>query len=265
MESLLTLSIGNYHAVELTLRLTVALTGMTALLLLLSTTCAPSRFRLPLFLSGVALIGATWFELGTWLAWKEAFELAGTSYCVTGHLLAGEDRIIAWSLGVPAILFCFALVQIPWGQEGSVLLKRLAAVLLGLAIFAPFSSTIGLLLLGYALYLLCFGTPQADLTIKVASISILLGMVITVLGSFHLLPLLTAGKSADAVLVHGEIIRSICDILSLVIPSIALLTKVLTLGSSVVLAPSESLSQQTKKTKSRTSDLPDPQTGLFGN
>jgi hypothetical protein len=265
MESLLTLSIGDYHTVEVALRLTVALTGMTALLLLLCTSCTQQQFRLPLMLSGVALLVATWFESGTWLAWKEAFELAGTSYCVTGHLLAGEDRIIAWSIGVPAILFCCGLNQIPWGKGGSFLLERLASVVLGLALLAPFSSIIGLLLLGYALYLLCFGTSRTSVATKVVAASILLGTMITVLGSFHLLPLLTMGKSTDALLVHGEIIRSLCDILSLVIPSIILLTDVLRRGFFVAETTAQSAPMKEKKLKPRVAEIPDPQSGLFGN
>jgi hypothetical protein len=268
MESLLTLSLGNYHAAELALRLTLCLTGMTGLLLLLCSTCTNRQFRFPLILSGVALIGAAWFQSGTWLAWKDAFELAGTSYCVTGHLLAGEDRIIAWALGVPVVLFCFGFLKFSAEKTvntPSFQLERLAVLLLVLAFVVPFSSILGLLLLGYALYLLCYGTPRAAKATKLASASILLAMIISMLGSFHALPLSAFGKSAEAILIHAEILRSLCDLLSLVIPSMILLTIVLRQEPPEIQPTTESLPPRERKPKPRASDLPDPQSGLFGN
>ena len=234
MESLLNLSIAEFRAVELILRLTVALIGMTALLTLLCVTCTARRSRLPLILSGVALLGAAWFELGVWLAWKEACELAGTSYCVSGHLLAGEDRIIALSLGVPAILLALGMIQMTWGKAGGYLLERLALVLLGLALLAPFSSLIALALTLTAGGILCGllparrtreNSPLRTAT-RVACGLILFSLVISVAGSWRLLPL---GKSADAILVRGEIIVGISNIFSLVIPALVLLVGVLKL------------------------------------
>jgi hypothetical protein len=270
MESLLTLSIGNYHAVELALRLTVALSGMTALMLLLCTTCTASRFRLPLILSGVAMLGATWFESGTWLAWKEAFELAGTSYCVTGHLLASEDRIIAWALGVPVILFCFGWVLFPREQGDPKLIKHLALTLLLLTLLAPFTTILALAFTLNAGIILCIRLPKQQKQsprspaglVRISYGLILLSLVLTLAGSWHLLPL---GKSADASLVRGEIIRSFCDILSFVVPALILLIVVLRQDPSEARTALESLPPRERKQKPRASDQPDPQTGLFGN
>jgi hypothetical protein len=232
MESLLSLSTGDFRAVELTLRLTMALVVMSSLMLALCVTCTASRQRFPLILASVALLGAAWFESGVWTAWKEGFELAGTSYCVTGQPLAGEDRIIAWSLAVPALLFCFELVRTPWGNGQSPAIARFGAGALLLGLLAPLSHLLALVLLGLGLWRLCFHSPAAskdhplpiDRESRLAAGSILFAFLITLLGGWHLLPL---GKSAGGILVRGEIIRSLCEILSLVVPSLLLLKGVL--------------------------------------
>lgn len=235
MDSLLTLSVGDYRSVELVLRLVVALVAMTALLLGFSTCCVTKRFRFPLILSSIALLGAAWFESGVWLAWKGAFELAGSSYCVTGQLLAGEDRIIAWVLAIPLILLCFGLFRLPpdRGADRLRVLTRLSASALLLAVVAPFSSFLTLLILGWIIWFLCLGVGKGEtlpftLECRLASGSIGLAFLITLLGGWHLLPL---GKSADGTLVRGEIIRSLCDLLSFVVPPLILLAGVLRISS----------------------------------
>jgi hypothetical protein len=223
----------------------------------------------------VALLGGTWFESGTWQAWKEAFELAGTSYCVTGHLLAGEDRIIAWSIGVPVILFCFGWIQAPWGKDALKQLNYLGLTLLLLALLAPFSTILALALTLNAGLILCLRIPklqrgaQSHLATsgRIAFGLIIFSLLVDLAGSRHLLPL---GKSADTVLVHGEIVRSLCDILSFVIPSLILLAIVLRESFSLNQSVPESLplkdkQEKEKKPKPRNEVLPDPQTGLFGN
>lgn len=241
MESLLTLSIGDYRAVELMLRLVVALVAMAALLLGLSTMCVAPRFRFPLILSSVALLGAAWFESGVWVAWKEGFELAGSSYCVTGQLLAGEDRIIAWSLAVSALFFCFALIRVSGlkGHGHPHPLRLLGAMAVALAVLSPLSSLLSLVLLGGMIWLLCVKIAGDEASSKnhptpflresrLAAGSISLAFFITLLGGWHLLPL---GTSADGILVRGEIIRSLCDLLSLVVPPLLLLAGMLRMSS----------------------------------
>jgi hypothetical protein len=232
MESLLTLAIGEYRAVELTLRLTATLTGMTALLLGLCITCAERRFRLPLILSSVSLLGAAWFEVGVWLAWKEAFELAGSSYCVTGHPLAGEDRIIARALAVPALLLSFGMVRLSPGKGGGCPPSGFTLAILLLACALPVSSLAAFCLLGWAAWLLCFKPPATATAPLVPEIrpaigSIALALFIALLGGWRLLPL---GSSADSLLVRSEIIRSAADLLAFVIPSLLLLKGVLKLS-----------------------------------
>lgn len=280
MDSLLTLPIGDFRAVELTLRLTVALVAMTALLLLLSLSCTAGRLRLPLILASVALLGAAWFESGVWLGWKQGFELAGSSYCVTGQLLSGEDRILAWSLAVPALLFSFGLLRIPRAEGHAAAWTRFCAAVLLLALVAPFSSLLALALLGWVLWFLCSGAPSIAKGSSVflrrecllASASIALPFLITLLGGWHLLPL---GKSAEGILVRGEIIRSLCDILSMVVPAVVLLTAVLRLGEDVhEKSPEPSSAPLTtppitplreKKSKPRDPASSDLQSGLFGS
>lgn len=214
MQSLLTLSVGDYRAAELSLRLTVVLVTMTALLLGGAVSCVPARLRFPLILPAVGLLGAAWFETGVLNAWKAAFELAGTSYCVTGMILSGEDRIIAWSLGAPLILASFALVM---GRLSSSLLALLA-------LLAPVTGIGALILLILCGWMLARGNTSQLGLLRVALASLLLALLVNLAGGFQLIPL---GTSPADILVRGEILRSMGDILALVLPGILLLTAVL--------------------------------------
>jgi hypothetical protein len=233
MDSLLTLPIGDYRSVELMLRLVVALIAMMALLLGFSTLCVIPRFRFPLILSSVALLGAAWFESGVWSSWKEAFELAGTSYCVTGQLLAPEDRIIAWSLGVPALLASLSLLGKPRGSHGGFAVERLLRipiVLILLALLAPSSSVLALLILGLLGWIIWQLWPENPFArhLRAAHACVVVPFLITLLGSWHWLPL---GKEAGRILVRGEVIQSLCTLVALLAPAVILLTGALNASS----------------------------------
>lgn len=225
MESLLTISLGEYSSVEIALQLVVVLIGMTAVLLALTASTLPTHLRFPLFLSAVALAGAAWFESGLWQSWKEAFELAGTSYCVTGHLIADEDRIIAWSLGVPAILCSYGLIQIPWRKRPGFPMESISVATLAMALIAPFSTALVIPFLAYAgFFLLRNGSLR--LNTATALICMLFG---TAMLLFHPSSL---GGGPSGELVRGEILRALIDILSLVIPALLLLTGALRLSKA---------------------------------
>ena len=266
MDTLLTISIGQYSAVELTLKLCVALMGLLSFLLVASVSCVPREARFPLLMGGGAMAVATWFESGVWVGWKEAFELAGTSYCVTGQLLAGEDRVMAWAVGVPLILLSLGMTSFAFGKVGNHQLVRLAVVLLLLSVTSLFSVTLALLTFACAGWLLWFKMPALDLSskkqktgIKWALLSILLLELILFLSAYHQIP---TGKTADAMLVHGELIRGVADLLSFVIPGGALLMS----GLGFRTNESETVSNPlpVKEKKARPIAQPDPQTGLFG-
>lgn len=232
MESLLTLSIANYRTVELTLHLTVALIVMTSLLQIFCLSAVERNFRFPLIFSGVGLLGAGCFQSGVWLAWKNAFELAGTSYCVTGHLLAGEDRIIALSLGLPVIFVAFGILHLDPREK---VFRNLCWTALGWAVLGPFFHFISLL--GFARCLALFrriltDSPENQKGLRavtiVAVVSIALSLIVTELGYCHLLPL---GKSAQEILVRGEVVHALCDLLALVVPGAALLIGALKISS----------------------------------
>jgi uncharacterized membrane protein len=219
METLLTLSLGEYSGVEIALRLTVALIVMTALILALTASSLPAKFQFPLFLSAVALGGAAWFEVALWQSWKEAFELAGTSYCVTGQLIADENRIIAWSLGVPAILFSSALLQIQTANKSRTIIW-LGLILLFMALVAPFSSRAALIT-----FILSWAIVQKRLSIHLET-KLLWGSILIGIGVLNLHPS-SLGGGPSGELARGEILRSLIDILSLVIPALLLLIGVL--------------------------------------
>jgi len=230
MDSILTLEIGDFRSVELMMRLALVLLAATSAAFALAMACVPPERRFALLLPSVALGAAAGFQSGVWLSWKEAFELAGNAFVVTGHLLAGEDRVIAWSFVVPVLLLCFG-VRIPCSQQGRAWLKRLALLLLATALLAPFSrllSTAGTI--GTAVILLTRITSWrvAPAALKIALGSVFSGMLITFLGSRNLFSL---HADAAATLVRGEFLCALSDILSLAIPAWALLS--LDLGGGV--------------------------------
>lgn len=232
MESLLTLSIGQFHAVDLAIRIIAVLVAAAALLLAMSAACIPVARRLPLIISAVALAAAAWFEAGVSGAWRGAFELAGSSYCVTGLPLAGEDRVIAWALGVPALLFCFGFAQI---DHRSREFRHLCVATLLMALLGPIFLTVAVAGLFYSLTLLrnlWLKPSNAVPSIVTYANRIGLGglavaLLLTFLGAVHLLPL---GSTAEALLVRGEVIRSLSDLLALVLPAIALVTVIYNLS-----------------------------------
>lgn len=231
MESLLTLSIGQFHAVDLALRIDGVLVAVAALLLAMSAFCVPVVRRLPLIISASGLAGAAWFQAGVSSAWRGAFELAGSSYCVTGLPLAGEDRVIAWALGVPVLLFCFGFAQIPRGGREFL---HLCVATLVMALLGPIFLTVAVAGLIYSLTLLrslWLKPSKAAPSIVTSANRIGLGgmavaLLMTLLGALHLLPL---GSTAESVLVRGEVIRSFGDLLALAVPAIALMCAVLNL------------------------------------
>lgn len=229
MESLLTLSIGDYHAVDVALRLAAVLVAATAALLALSSACVERRLRFPLLLSATALAAAAWFGSGIAGAWRGAFELAGSSYCVTGLPLASEDRVLAWAFGIPVVLFCIGLAQL---DHGSKQFRILCWATLGMAIFGPFLNL--LFLIGFVVSVIQLRSLALDskrspvlLTAnRFALAGMVVGVLFTELGALHLLPL---GKTAESILLRGELIRSLSDILALSLPGVALLTGLLNL------------------------------------
>jgi len=232
MDSLFTLSAGDFRLVDLTLRLSLALMAGVALLLGLSTMCVERQFRFPLIFGSVALLGAAWFESGIARAWEAAFELAGNSYCVTGLPLLSEDRILAWAIGLPAIIFCFGLALL---DRSSRAFRNLCWLTFALAVLGPVSNVfflIGFLLCadqirrGISPHSECMAARRvhsssgAILSCRAALLGMVAGILLMEAGHRNLLPI---GKTADLILVQGELVRSLGDILALVLPAAALL------------------------------------------
>ena len=224
MESLLTLPAGEFAAAELVLRVAAVLVAATATVLGLSTMCVVLRDRFVLILSSVALGCSAAFLGSVWGAWKGAFELAGSDYCVTGLPLAPGDRIVAWAFGVPVLLVCLGLLRLDLSGKP---FRSLCGYALTLALVSPFSH-----LGACALFLVCVvqfripGQPlnqwksvwKAEKTLLTALGSIAGGFLLVGMG--QLFPL---GGTPGAMLVRGEIYQSVVVILSLVVPALALL------------------------------------------
>jgi len=238
MDSLLTISPSGYLALEETLRLATVLPGMLALLLILSAAAVPSALRLPLFLGGISLAGATWFEHDQLISWQEAFELAGSSYCVTGKPLDASAPVLAWALGVPGLLLSLGMARIPWGKRGDYLLEKNAAALIAMGFLSLFHAA-GFLLILVSGYFSCikmprYAAPGAGAQGFIAFGAVIAGMILKSLGAHHLLPL---GSGAEAVLVNGTLLRTAGDLLCFLIPGIVLLVRVFTRVSAEIKNP----------------------------
>jgi hypothetical protein len=238
MDTLLTIAPAGFLAVEETLSLATALTGMLALFLILSAAAVPAGSRPPLFLGGVSLLAATWFQGVQLSSWREAFELAGTSYCVTGHSPDASAPVMAWALGVPGLLLALGMARIPWGKRGDYLLEKNAAALIAMGFFSLFHAA-GFLLILASGYFSCvkmprYAAPGAGAQGYMAFGAVIAGMIIKSLGVHHLLPL---GNGAEAVLVNGTIVRTAGDLLCFLIPGIVLAVRVYTRVSAEIKNP----------------------------
>jgi hypothetical protein len=227
MDTLLTMLPSGFLAVEETLRLATALTGMLALFLILCAAAVPAGSRPSLFLGGVSLAAAAWFEGAQLIGWKGAFELAGTSYCVTGCPLDTSAPVLAWALGVPGLLLSLGMARIPWGPRGDYLLEKNAAALVGMGFVSLFHNA-GFLLILLSGYFSCvrmprYAAPGAGSQGFLAFGAVIAGMMLKFLGAHRVLFL---GSGAEAVLVNGMIVRTAGDLLCFLIPGIVLVVRV---------------------------------------
>lgn len=220
MQTLLSLSPGNFLTVDLYMQGSFVLTLLVALLSLLSLSCVEARFRFPLILTSTALAGSGWFLHGEWRAWRGAFELAGSSYCVTGWPLAPECAVIAWAIGIPTLVWALGIATT--GLQGRAL-QRLGQAVLLMSLLS-FVTRIGALVT----YLGCLWLLRDELikpgttrlALRIATGAILLECVITGLGSLHLLPV---GTDAETALARSEVLRSIALLVALVIPALSVI------------------------------------------
>jgi hypothetical protein len=224
MESILTIGPGHFHAVDLALRATAVLVAGTALLLGLAGPCFGAPKRLVLAIASAGLACAAWFEWSVSSSWRGAFELAGTSYCVTGLPLASEERVLAWSLGVPVLLFCYGLA---WLGRGTKAFRNLAVATLLAAVLGAFFMTASVVALLYVMkelrgtWLGSAGTSPSVIAANRIGLGAMWGAILLViLGRLNLLPF---GSGAENILAGRECVRALCDVLALVVPALALL------------------------------------------
>lgn len=227
MDSLLTIAPGQFQAADIALRMTAVLVTGSSLLLGLAGPCVPAPKRLVVAIASAGMACAAWFEWSASSCWRGAFELAGTSYCVTGLPLAPEDRILAWSLGVPALLFCYGLA---WLGRETKALRNLAVAAVLAAVLGAFFMTASVVALLYGMKELrgtwlrgSGASPFPPFVIAANRIglgAVLCALLLMMLGRMNLLPL---GSGADNIIVGGECVRALGDVLALVVPSLALL------------------------------------------
>jgi len=135
------------------------------------------------------------------------------------------------AFGLPALLFCLGLSLL---DPSSRAFRNLCWSALALAVPGPVSNLF--LLIGF---LYCAAqlrrvlsplsgetSPLLVLSCRIALLGMAAGILLTEAGRLHLLPL---GKTADSLLVRGELIRSFGDILSLALPGAMLFLCILSL------------------------------------
>lgn len=241
MDSLLTITSSQFLTVETMFRAAFLLPAMGSLLLILSAGAVSPNLRLPLFTGGVALAATAWLEHGVLASWHGAFEPAGMSYCVTGLPVDDAARVLAWAIGVPALLMSLGMARIPWGARGGYLLEQNSLVLLIMGVVSLFTSTAGFALILWSGYLSCIritahAPPSSRSQGFIAFGAVTLGMIIRALGSLHFLP--TGGDTATR-LVSGEFYRTFADMLCLVVPALVLLVRVVSRNASEAKASGE--------------------------
>lgn len=125
MQTILTLTVGEFELVHDVLSLLIAATGAVALFFLLPSKQIAPRFHPLLLLAGIVAAISCYHTLRLFSSWNEAFELAGNSYAASGHFFHELYRYGEWLLTIP-LLFMELLLAFEIPQEKrSLLLKHL--------------------------------------------------------------------------------------------------------------------------------------------
>ncbi len=132
MQSILTLTVGEFELVHDLFSLLIAAMGAATLFFLLSRKQVAVRFQPLLLLAGIVTMIGCYHAMRLFYSWNEAFELAGNSYAASGHFFHELYRYSDWVLTMPLLLIELALAA-GWEKQGPLLKRLIMAALISVA------------------------------------------------------------------------------------------------------------------------------------
>lgn len=135
MQSILTLTLGEFELVHDLFSLLIIAMGASSLFFLLSRKQVAERFQPLLLIAGIVALIGCYHAVRFFNSWNEAFELAGNSYVASGHFFHGSYRYGDWVLTMPLLLIDLVLVLGLPQEKTTPLLKRLIGSALATVFF----------------------------------------------------------------------------------------------------------------------------------
>ena len=109
MKTIMTLSLEEFSFVYDMLSLTIAAMGAFTLFFFLSRSQVLPQFRPALLVAGIVTIVSCFHYFQIFQSWNNAFELAGSSYAVSGHPFRETYRYVGWLMTIPLQLLAVLL------------------------------------------------------------------------------------------------------------------------------------------------------------
>ena len=119
----MTLTTGQFTLVHDIFSLTIAVMGAAALFFFFTRSEVLPQFRRALLLMGLGAAIGCYHYVRLLHSWNEAFEFAGSSYVVSGHLFHETYRSMNWLLTMPLLLLALFFVMAPL-KSLSIVIKR---------------------------------------------------------------------------------------------------------------------------------------------
>ncbi len=136
MQSILTLTIGEFELVHDLLSILIAAMGASAIFFLLSQKQVAQKFQPLLLLAGIVAAVGCYHSVKLFQSWNEAFELAGNSYAASGHFFHELYRYSDWILTMPLLLVELVFISGVDQKGKGGLLKHLISATMGMVFFA---------------------------------------------------------------------------------------------------------------------------------
>lgn len=144
MQTILTLTVGEFELVHDVFSLLVVAMGAAALFFLLSRKQVAERFQPLLLIAGIVALIGCYHAFRLFNSWNEAFELAGNSYAASGHFFHEVYRYGDWALTMPLLLVELVLVLgLPQEKTTSLLKGLISAALVSILFSYLGASNIG--------------------------------------------------------------------------------------------------------------------------
>jgi len=109
MKMIMTLSLEEFSFIYDMLSLTIAVMGAFTLFFFLSRSQVLPQFRPALLVAGIVTTVSCFHYFQIFQSWNNAFELAGSSYAVSGHPFREAYRYVGWLMTIPLQLLAVLL------------------------------------------------------------------------------------------------------------------------------------------------------------